>query len=561
GWKKAVVALMGPVPGIVLGGALGAAGLVLHRPGLTEPAVLLLALNGFNLLPFVPFDGGWVLHATLFCRHPVLDTAARAVAVAAVVGLGLLLHSRLYLFAIPLALALPASWRVARVAERLRRKGGLAASPDGVTVPPEAARAIIAELRADQRAPQPANLLAQRVLAVFENLNARPPEVPATLALLGVHAGGFLAAVLLAVVFTAGRMGVFDRWHAPRRDPTPNAYTPGTSGEWRGVNADAGAASFTMAATFADEETARGRFAALPADLPPEAALRLFGRSLLLTLPADREAERGVWAERLRTRGGTVAGRGARTRLNVSLSCRFGSEEGAREAERELRAYFGTGTPQLLLPPWSAAWRDLPAAERDKYQKARRSLVRLHELSGKASQQPEVTALTADMLKAARAKDTGESRRLAEAYRQAQQAAEERLLGELLADQGDELDGSVVEVWRRERQRYRENGDAEADGRPAEARAGDLRKDIARLQVEMAHLLGALPLQGDVPILGSAVEAAHGGFVTRNGSAVTIAGAFVYPHSGLPALADWLGERATPPVRYGIDSEEEDEPE
>jgi hypothetical protein len=73
GWKKAVVALMGPVPGIVGGGALGVAGLALGLPALTGAALLMLILNGFNLLPLLPLDGGWVVHAVLFVRHPVLD--------------------------------------------------------------------------------------------------------------------------------------------------------------------------------------------------------------------------------------------------------------------------------------------------------------------------------------------------------------------------------------------------------------------------------------------------------------------------------------------------------
>jgi Zn-dependent protease len=562
GWKKAVVALLGPVPGIALGAGLGVAGLLLRRPALTDASLLLLIVNGFNLVPLLPFDGGWVLHATLFCRHPVLDTAARALAVVAIVGLGLLLHSRLYLLAIPLALALPASWRVARVADRLRQRGRLAASDDGVTVPPEAARAILAELRADRPTPQPANLLAQRVLGVFENLNARPPGVPATLALLAVHAGGFLAAVVLAVVFTAGRMGVFDRWHSPRRDPTPHAYTAGTSREWRGANVPAtpGEASFTLAATFADEAAARDQFDALPAELPPDAAMRLFGRTLLLTFPADRGAERSRWGERLRPRARELAGQRAKTRPMVNFSCRFESEEEAQEMERQLRVYFERTSEPLLLPPWSAAWRDLPAAEREGYQKARRSLARLHEVPRQASQQPEVTALSAEIVKAFRSKDWAERRRLADAQQKARHAAEERLLAELLADEKDSVDPSLVELWRREQQLYQGNGPDGADGRPREARAADRLKEIARLQVEKARRLGALPLQGDVPRPGSDGDGANRGWVVRNGSAVTVSGVvFLHPHGGLPALADWLGERAVPPVRYGIDNEDEDD--
>jgi hypothetical protein len=73
GWKKALVALAGPLPGILIGAPLGMVGLLLREPKVIEVAMLLLILNGFNLLPFLLLDGGWVVHAVLFVRHPVLD--------------------------------------------------------------------------------------------------------------------------------------------------------------------------------------------------------------------------------------------------------------------------------------------------------------------------------------------------------------------------------------------------------------------------------------------------------------------------------------------------------
>ena len=71
GWKKTLVALMGPLPGIVLGAGLGIAGLMLRKPILGDIAMPMLVLNGFNLLPLMPFDGGWVL-----ARDPLLPASA-----------------------------------------------------------------------------------------------------------------------------------------------------------------------------------------------------------------------------------------------------------------------------------------------------------------------------------------------------------------------------------------------------------------------------------------------------------------------------------------------------
>jgi Zn-dependent protease len=78
-WKKAVVSLMGPIPGIAVGTALGIAAIILKHKLLLEVATLMVVLNGFNLLPILPLDGGWTLHALLFSRHVLLDAAFRVV--------------------------------------------------------------------------------------------------------------------------------------------------------------------------------------------------------------------------------------------------------------------------------------------------------------------------------------------------------------------------------------------------------------------------------------------------------------------------------------------------
>ena len=94
GWKKVVVSLMGPVPGIVLGAIVGGAGLVLHQPWLVKLALVALILNGINLLPVLPLDGGWIFHTLLFSRHPLLDAGFRVLAAIALMVGGSLLQGQ-----------------------------------------------------------------------------------------------------------------------------------------------------------------------------------------------------------------------------------------------------------------------------------------------------------------------------------------------------------------------------------------------------------------------------------------------------------------------------------
>lgn len=60
GWKEAIVLLLGPLPGLILGSVLLLIGSVWASPIVSQAAWVFLAINAFNLLPFVPLDGGHV---------------------------------------------------------------------------------------------------------------------------------------------------------------------------------------------------------------------------------------------------------------------------------------------------------------------------------------------------------------------------------------------------------------------------------------------------------------------------------------------------------------------
>jgi Zn-dependent protease len=551
GWKKAVVALAGPVPGILAGGVIGVVGLILRNNSLLDAAALCIALNGFNLLPLLPFDGGWVLLATLFCRHPLLDTAFRALAVLGVGALGIL-DARLYLLAGLLAFVLPVSWRLAQVAYRLRKKGGIVSSPDDVTIPLETARVILNELKAGRPTRAPVNIHAQQVLTVFETLNARPPSAMATLGLLAVHGGSFLLALVLLVVFIAGRMGWF---HHPRgvepEAPLPYEYKVGAAREWHGtaVVAAPPAASITLAAVYNDENAARAEFAALPAELPPQASLQFFGTALLLTLPENQQAQRARWVERLGMQARSVLGKKLNSPIMLSMSVELSQEAEAEILEQDLSAFFGL--PDLLLAPWSAEWKWLPAKELDRFQKARRTKARLDLLYGQAMQQPSVEAARQEMApRLFRKNDTDPHK-----YLQAIEAEEDRLFAELAAERETTIDPAIVKLYERLRQITKDMSRTYhgAGGQKSEEQVKTLYRERRALEVEMAQHMGPAPLDGNRTRPGDHTEASFWGRVTRLGCTILIRDLFL-PHNRreLPALADWLGQCEGCRVRYDL---------
>lgn len=87
-WQRAIVLLLGPLPGI----AIGAAGLLLWptpRPPAIEFALTaLVVLNVLNLIPVEPFDGGKLAHLLVFSRHVLLEVGFLVLAVAVLAGVG-----------------------------------------------------------------------------------------------------------------------------------------------------------------------------------------------------------------------------------------------------------------------------------------------------------------------------------------------------------------------------------------------------------------------------------------------------------------------------------------
>lgn len=84
---RAWISLMGPLPGIVLGCALLLAGVDAGSGWLFITALLLLAINLFNLLPILPLDGGHLLHVLLPERAPMVRTMFDVLAIIALVAL------------------------------------------------------------------------------------------------------------------------------------------------------------------------------------------------------------------------------------------------------------------------------------------------------------------------------------------------------------------------------------------------------------------------------------------------------------------------------------------
>jgi Zn-dependent protease len=201
GWKRAVVSLMGPLPGVIVGLVLGIVAVRRHSPIALEAAMLLLAINAFNLLPIMPLDGGRLMEVTIFARHPVLDAIFRAIT-AGILLLGWFVGLRvLAIVGVFMLIGLPLSFRLGRVVHRLRKQGLDASSSDGQTVPRETARTIYAEVARAFPQPLQPKTAAQWTLGAFGSLNGKPPGWLASMALITVQGLTFLVALVGVAIF------------------------------------------------------------------------------------------------------------------------------------------------------------------------------------------------------------------------------------------------------------------------------------------------------------------------------------------------------------------------
>lgn len=204
GWTKVVVSLSGPLPGIVLGAVMAVVAIYTQAPLAAHLALLLLWLNGVNLLPVLPLDGGWVVHTLLFSRNPYLDVLFRLCAIVAVLAYGMTGGGRILIAVGALmAIGLPVAVILARITAQARREGLAAQVTDDQEIPPALALAIIAKLRVAIPRTVATRLLAQHTISIVESLNGRPPGWAVTLLLLLIQGVGMMAALFFGVLLSA----------------------------------------------------------------------------------------------------------------------------------------------------------------------------------------------------------------------------------------------------------------------------------------------------------------------------------------------------------------------
>jgi Zn-dependent protease len=197
GARRTLVALAGPVPGILLGLFLAFGYAVTYSPVAGEAAKMFLLLNVFNLLPLLPLDGGHVLLETVFIRNRWFEAAFQVAAAAGLVLLAFASRSPLLgILGVLMLKGAPQAVKIGRLAAEIR------ATADGPMPSsiPEAPLPFLVRIveGVDTNLGGGANPRdrATLVRTVFERLHPNPPRAWATIGLLAAYAAAFAAAVM-----------------------------------------------------------------------------------------------------------------------------------------------------------------------------------------------------------------------------------------------------------------------------------------------------------------------------------------------------------------------------
>ncbi len=213
GLKAAIIAFAGPAVGILAAGAALLAWRASHSATLLDFALISLLLNGLNLLPILPMDGGAIVNETLVARYPKAEIAFRIAAAAALVALAVKLDGFGYVaIAAMLLMRTRPAYAMAAAINRLRATEGMM----GAELTEEKVGRIREEIEA-----------ANPLLRKLSNLPNIPAEVEGAWARVnktfpGVAPAAILLAAYLATLVVLIPLGV--RFTARQKSAIPLGY-------------------------------------------------------------------------------------------------------------------------------------------------------------------------------------------------------------------------------------------------------------------------------------------------------------------------------------------------
>jgi Zn-dependent protease len=536
GWKKVIVALAGPLPGIVVGAVLAGVGIYQDKPVYLSAALLALLLNGFNLLPVLPLDGGRVAQTILFARHHLLDVAFRIMAAAVLALGGFFAGDKILLYiGIFMLISIPAAYKLAKIATELRRTGMRPADlPADNVIPAADAAPIIQRVQAAFPLAKGPKMVAQHTLQVYETLATRPPGWLASIFFGLVHGGSIVFTLIVLMVVVLAQHGSLKNFARAAAQMPPTRLDPTAIVVWESptravatqpaTTAPAAPQHSTVIATFDKLDAAQAAMDEVRARSPAGARAVLLGQSVLLALPAGDTAGRSYWVERFDTQTKQVFVQGERIGASMTVTFLARNNAEADALVETINDAAGRGGSMHLIPPWQP---DDPRStdEIARHDRARRTYAKLESIASKAWDDPRIRELSKKSGEAIRRGDEAEATRIETQQQEVYKEVRAAELKKIVDSTDDSIDHDLVK-------RYVELEKLKPE------------EQYTKRVTELGPFMGQLPMAGKNPAPGADRYAVQFGFASNAGLLVTVRGLSFHDVSyGAPAFIHWLREK------------------
>jgi len=202
--RKAIVSLLGPIPGILIGVATGVVYLRTREPLLADAARTFLFINTFNLLPLHPLDGGRFLDAVLFSRHPKLELGFKILTALVLAWLAMTFKDVFFAgFAFFVFMSLRGTHISASIAHAIRKQTDSVSDTISQRVPNDRLGQIVEMLQAKLPSEhQKPKLLATYAAGIWQRIRSRPCRV--------LHATGLLLCYAFFILLGIGSVFLFE---------------------------------------------------------------------------------------------------------------------------------------------------------------------------------------------------------------------------------------------------------------------------------------------------------------------------------------------------------------
>jgi Zn-dependent protease len=197
--KKAIISLAGPVPGIIFGLTLVMLSGFAQTELLYKAALMFVYLNGLNLLPLFPFDGGRIMTEMFFIRNRYFEFLFKVFAVAVFIIAAITFKDFILAFiALTLFLTISNSFKLATLTIELKKNNPLTYEGSLLDQNNRVLNTVVSGLIAKFPNPKGERFYVNLIYDLWERLKYIRPNISST---TGISIGYLFFLFLSVIIF------------------------------------------------------------------------------------------------------------------------------------------------------------------------------------------------------------------------------------------------------------------------------------------------------------------------------------------------------------------------